>query len=169
MQFLIPNGAMQTTAAPTKVAVSTIKTMLQVLPLVPMKIVEWGCSFDGAAAATPGQVELIDTGAIAGTVTASVAADLTQYDAEAILFNSNATFFTLSTAGTGYTASVEGSITAVRNLAGPQQIASTNQFIEQFPLGYRPVVPGTAANKIMRIRMTFGTPTNAYCYVIVEF
>jgi hypothetical protein len=54
-------------------------------------------------------------------------------------------------------------------LAGPQQIASTNQFIEQFPLGYRPVVPGTAANKIMRIRMTFGTPTNAYCYVIVEF
>ncbi len=168
MQFLIPNGPMQTTAAFAKVAVSTIKTMLQVLPLVPMKIVEWGCSFDGSAAATPGAVELIETAAIAATVTASVAADLTQYDADAIQFNSNSTFFTLSTAGTGYTATIEGSVAAVRNLAAPQLIAPTNQFIEQFPLGYRPTVPGTASNKIARIRMTFGTTVNAFCYMIVE-
>jgi len=169
MQFLIGNGPMQTTTAFAKVATgATIKTMLQVLPLVPMRIVEWGCSFDASAAATPGQVELIDTGAVAGTVTASVAADLTQYDAEALLFNANATFFTLSTSGTGYTCTSEGTITAVRNLAGPQLIAPTNQFIEQFPLGYRPLVPGTTANKIMRIRMTFGTTVNTYCYVIVE-
>jgi hypothetical protein len=169
MQFLIANGAMQTTAAFVKVATgTTIKSMLQVLPLVPMRIVEWGWSGDASAAATPGQVELIDTGSVAATVTANVAADLTQYDAEALLFNANATFFTLSTTGTGFTASAEGTITAVRNLAGPQQIASTNQFIEQFPLGYRPVVPGTASNKIMRIRNTFGTSVNAYCYVIVE-
>jgi hypothetical protein len=169
MQFLIPNGPMQTTAAFAKVATgATIKTMLQVLPLVPMKIVEWGCSFDASAAATPGQVELIETAAIAATVTASVAADLTQYDADAIQFNANATFFTLSTTGTGYTASSEGSVAAVRNLAAPQLIAPTNQFIEQFPLGYRPTVPGTASNKIMRIRMTFGTTVNTFCYVIVE-
>lgn len=169
MQFEIANGPMQTTAAFAKVATGTsIKTMLQVLCLVPMRIVEWGWSGDASAAATPGQVELIDTGNIAATVTASVAADITQYDEAAMLFNSNSTFFTLSTSGTGYTASAEGSITAVRNLAGPQQIAGTNEFVQQFPLGYRPVVPGTSSNKIMRIRNTFGTSVNAYCYVIVE-
>jgi hypothetical protein len=161
---------MQTTAAAAKVATGTsIKTMQQVLPLVPMRIVEWGASFDASAAATPGQVELIDTGAIAATVTANVGADITQYDGEALLFNANTTFFTLSTSGTGFTSSAEGSITAVRNLAGPQQIAATNQFIEQFPLGYRPLLPGTSSNKIGRIRVTFGTTTNAYTYMICEF
>lgn len=170
MQFLLFNGAMQTTAAAAKVATgAAIKTMQQVLPLVPMRIAEWGCSFDASAAATPGQVELIDTGAIAATVTANVAADTTQYDGEALLFNANATFFTYSTSGTGFTASAEGTITAVRNLAGPQLIAPTNQFIEQFPLGYRPLLPGTSSNKIGRIRMTFGTTVNTSTYMIVEF
>ncbi len=167
MLFTIFNGAMQTTGAPTKVATGTSnKTMLQVKPAnVPLRIVEWGCSFDASAAATPGVVELIDTGTVAATVTASVTADITQVDAEAVHFNSNSTFFTLSTITTGYTATIEGSVAAVRNLAGPQLIAPTNQFIEQFPLGYRPYL--IVAN-YMRIRMTFGTTVNAFCYVTVE-
>ncbi len=167
MLFTIFNGAMQTTGAPTKVATGTSnKTMLQVKPAnVPLRIVEWGCSFDASAAATPGVVELIDTGTVAATVTASVTADITQVDAEAVHFNSNSTFFTLSTITTGYTATIEGSVAAVRNLGGPQLIAPTNQFIEQFPLGYRPYL--IVAN-YMRIRMTFGTTVNAFCYVLVE-
>jgi hypothetical protein len=166
MQFLIQNGPMQTTAAAQKVATgSAIKTMLQVKPAVPMRIVEWGCSFDGSAAATPGLVELIETGTIFATVTASAAVDITQYDAEALLANINTTYFTLATSGTGYTASAEGSITAVRNLAGTQEIAPTNQFIEQFPLGYRPFMQVANAT---RVRMTFGTTVNASCYLILE-
>lgn len=165
MQFLVPNGAANTTAALVKVATGTaIKTMLQVKPVVPMRVVEWGCSFDGSAAATPGQVELIEVD-VAATVTASVAADVTQYDAEAVQFNSNSTFFTLSTSGTGYTSSAEGSVTVTRNLAGPQMIAPTNQFVEQFPLGYRPYIQGA---KFGRIRVTFGTTVNMYCYMILE-
>lgn len=167
MLFTIFNGAMQTTSAPVKVATGTsLKTMLQVKPAgPPLRIVEWGCSFDGSAAATPGVIELIDTATVAATVTASVAADITQVDAEAAQFNANSTFFTLSTITTGYTATIEGSVAAVRNLAAPQLIAPTNQFIEQFPLGYRPYM--IAAN-YMRIRMTFGTTINAFCYVTVE-
>lgn len=166
MQFLFANGPMQTTAAFLKLATSNaIKTQLQIKPLTPMRIVEWGCSFDGSAAATPGAVELIETGTVFATVTAYVAADITQYDAEALLFNSNSTYFTLSTSASGYTASAEGSITAVRNLAAPQLIAPTNQFIEQFPLGYRPLCQSVNST---RIRMTFGTTVNTYCYVIVE-
>jgi len=168
MLFTIFNGAVNTTAAPVKVATGTsIKTMLQVkLANVPGRIVEWGVSFDGSAAATPGQVELIDTGTVNATVTATATADITQLDAEAVQANINTTFFTLSTTTTGYTATIEGSTTATRNLAGPQMIAPTNQFIEQFPLGYRPYLLVANYN---RIRVTFGTTVNMYCYVTVEF
>lgn len=167
MQYLIGNGPMQTTAAFAKVATgASIKTMLQVKTVVPARIVEWGCSFDASAAATPGQVELIETGSVFATVTASVANDITKYDGEALLFGDpTSAIFTVGTSATGYTSSAEGTITAVRNLAGPQLIAPTNQFIEQFPLGYRPLVQAAVS---MRIRMTFGTTVNAYCYVILE-
>lgn len=168
MQYLIGNGPMQTTAAFAKVATgNTIKTMLQVKGVIPFRIYEWGISFDGSAAATPGQVELIETGSVFGTVTATANADITQYDGEAKQFGDPTTaLITVGTSATGYTCTSEGTITAVRNLAGPQLIAPTNQFVEQFPLGYRPYVPAVTA---MRIRVTFGTTVNAYCYVIIEF
>ncbi len=172
MQYNIGNYASQTTAAPVKVTTGTsIKTMLQVAPVFPMRIVEWGCSFDGSTAATPGQVELIETGTVFATVTAHVTAGITRYDAEAVMYGDPATtLLTLGTGATGFTATVEGSITASRNLAGPQLIAPTNQFIEQFPLGYRPVVQSVnGTGYAMRVRVTFGTAVNMYCYVIVEF
>ncbi len=167
MLWTIANGPMQTTAGFAKVTTGTsIKTMLQVKTVVPMRIVEWGCSFDGSAAATPGIVELIETGTVFATVTASANADITEVDGEALLVGDPTTaFFSVGTSATGYTSTVEGSVTAVRNLAGPQLIAPTNQFIEQFPLGYRPLIQ---AAKSMRIRMTFGTAVNAYCYVTLE-
>ncbi len=167
MQYLIGNGPTQTTAGFVKVTTGTsVKTMLQVKTVVPARVVEWGVSFDGSAAATPGIVELIETGTVFGTVTASVLADLTLYDGEALLFGDPTTaLISVGTSATGYTCTSEGSITAVRNLAGPQLIAPTNQFIQQFPLGYRPLIQ---AAKAMRIRVTFGTAVNMYAYVILE-
>lgn len=166
VQYLIINGAMQTTAAPVKVTTGTaIKTMMQFAPLVPGKIIEWGCSFDGSAAATPGEVELIETN-VAATVTANVAADITAWNAEAINLNSPSTLMTLSTTGTGFTASAEGSITTVRNLDAAQLIAPTNQYIKQWPLGREPFFQ---ASKFYRVRMTFAAAVNAYCYMVVEF
>lgn len=170
MRFLIFNGAKNTTAAPVKVTTGTaIKTMLQIAPLVPMYVVEWGFSVDGSAAATPGEVELVETGAIAATVTATASADITAYDADALLWvaggGSMSSFFTLSTSGTGYTATVEGSTTVARNLAGPQLVAPTTELIEQFPLGDRPLLQ---SGDFTRIRCTFGAAVNAYCYVILS-
>lgn len=164
---MIGNGPQQTTAAFAVVTTGTsIKTMLQVKPgaTVPLKIVEWGISFDGSAAATPGKVELIETD-VAGTVTASVAADITKYDADAIASGDPTTaLIAVGTTSTGYTCTSEGSITAVRNLDAPQLIAPTNQFIKQFPLGREPIIQ---VGKFGRIRVTFGAAINAYCYVIV--
>jgi hypothetical protein len=163
--YLIGNGPMQTTAAFATVSTgNTIKTLLQVKPgsTQTIRIVEWGISFDGSAAATPGKVELIETD-VAATVTASAAADITKLDFDALSAGDPTTaIFAVGTTSTGYTSTSEGSITTVRNLDGPQLIAPTNQFIKQFPLGQEPVIqPG----KFARIRVTFGTAVNAYCYM----
>jgi hypothetical protein len=167
MIYLAYNGAMQTTAAPASITTSAaIKTLMQVKPLVACKIVEWGISFDGSSAATPGKVELIETD-VAATVTAYVANDLTKMDAEALQFGDpTSQLISVGTAASGFTASAEGTTTASRNLAGPQLIAPTNQFIQQFPLGAQPTIQ---ANKFGRIRVTFGSAINAYAYMVLSF
>jgi hypothetical protein len=168
MLYLIANGPMQTTAAFAPVATGTaIKTLLQIKPgaTVVAKIKEWGISFDGSAAATPGKVELIETD-VAATVTAHVAADITKLNESALLAGDPTTaLISVGTTSTGYTASGEGSITTIRNLAAPQLIAPTTQFIQQYPLGNEPTIQ---AGKFGRIRVTFGTSVNAYCYMIIE-
>lgn len=168
MRYLIGSGPMQTTAAFAVMATGTaIKTLLQVKAgaTVPLKIVEWGISFDGAAAAVPGKVELIETD-VAATVTASVTADITKLDADALAAGDPVTaMIPVGTTSTGYGASGEGTITAVRNLDGPQLIAPTNQWDKQFPLGERPIIQ---VSKFARIRVTFPVTVNAYAWMIVE-
>ena len=167
-RYLIANGPMQTTAAFATVTTGTaIKTLLQVKPgtTSTIKIVEWGISFDGSAAATPIKVELIETD-VAATVTASVANDITKYDGDALNAGDPTTSqIAVGTAATGYTSTAEGTITAVRNLDGPQLVAPTNQYVKQFPLGERPAIQ---PSKFARIRVTAGAAVNAYCYMIVE-
>lgn len=167
--YLIGNGAMQTTAAFVPVASgATIKTMLQVKlgATIRGRILEWGISFDGAAAATPGKVELIETGTVFATVTAHAAADITKVDGDALGAGDPTTaLFSVGTSAGGYTASAEGSITAVRNLDGPILLPPTAPFCKQFPLGQEPVIdPATS----MRIRLTFGATVNVYCYVKIQ-
>jgi hypothetical protein len=168
--YIIGNGPMQTTAAFASVSTgNTIKTMLQVKPGArqTLRILEWGISFNGSAAATPGSVELIETN-VAATVTASATADITRLDGDAITTGDPVTssaIFEVGTSATGYTATSEGSITTVRNLDGPQFIAPTNQYIKQFPLGQEPLIQPAS---FMRIRVTFGTAVNCYCYVKVQ-
>lgn len=167
--YLIGNGPMQTTAAFAVVASgATIKTMLQVklAATIQARILEWGISFDGAAAATPGKVELIETGTVFATVTASAASDITKIDGDALLAGDPTTaMISVGTSATGYTSSSEGSITVVRNLDGPILLPPTQPFCKQFPLGQEPVIQ--AANA-MRIRITFGATVNVYCYVKIQ-
>ena len=165
--YLIPNGPMQTTAAFAAVTTGTsIKTMLQVKPsaTIVAKIVEWGISFDGSAAATPGKIELIETD-VAATVTASVANDITKLDGNALSGGDPTTnLIQVGTSSTGYTSTAEGTITAVRNF-DIQYVAPTNQYVKQFPLGREPIIQ---VNKFARIRVTFAAAVNAYCYMVVD-
>lgn len=167
-RYLIGNGPMQTTASFAAVSTGTaIKTLLQLksgaTPII--KICEWGISFDGSAAATPGIVELIETD-VAATVTALVTADITKLNAEALLQGDPLTaLLAAATNASGYSASAEGTITAVRNLDAPQFIAGTNQFIKQFPLGQEPIIQN---GKFGRIRVKFGAAVNALAYMVIE-
>lgn len=166
-QYFIANGPMPTTASQVAVTTGTsIKTLLQVKAsaTATLKIVEWGVSFDGSAAATPIIVELMETD-VAATVTASAAADIMKYNAEALSGGDPTTnLIPVGTTSTGYTATSEGSITAVRQF-DVQFVAPTNQYVKQFPLGREPVIQ---ISKFARIRVKAGAAVNAYCYMIVE-
>lgn len=165
--YLIPNGPMPTTASQATVTTGTsIKTMLQVKASATktFRVIEWGISFDGSAAATPIKVELMEAD-VAATVTASAAADIIKLDGEALSGGDPTTnLFPVGTTSTGYTSTSEGSITTVR-MFDVQLIAPTSQYVKQFPLGYQPVVQ---VSKFLRIRLLAGAAVNAYCYVVVE-
>jgi hypothetical protein len=172
--YIVYNSAMATTAAPVKQPTGTaIRTMMQLKPGagVIIRPIAWGVSFDGSAAATPGQVELIETGAIGATSlsTAFAAADIQPYsdaNAPANTAGTGGLPLNLGTSASGFsTAAVtEGSIVATR-MCDLQLIAPANSWNVQFPLGREfECVPGN----FLRVRATFGTTVNMSCYVIFE-
>lgn len=165
--YLLQNGAVGTTAAPVVVTTGTaIKTLIQFKPsaTVIAKIVEWGISFDGSAAATPGKIELMESD-VAATVTAHAAADITKYDGDALAGGDPTTnLIQVGTTSTGYTSSSEGT-TTVSRMFDLQLLPPTGPYVKQFPLGREPVLQ---VGKFARIRVTFGTAINAYCYMIVS-
>jgi hypothetical protein len=152
---------MVTTAAPAKVATGTaIKTLLQLAAPSTRKlsVVGWGISFDGAALATPGVCELVQTD-VGATITQSVAADIQPYDDDSAPAS---LLLIATTAQTGFTGSAEGSTTATRTF-DTQLIDPANGYVAWFPETKRPKV---AVSKFLRVRVTFGVTTNALTYVI---
>lgn len=164
MQYLIANGPMPTTAAQAVVTTGTaIKTLLQIKTFNLVKIIAWGISFDGSAAAAGIKCELCDTGTVFGTVTASADADVAKLGGSDQAVASVAGL-TLSTSGTGYTCTSEGSITAIK-MFDVQLIQPTNQYVREFSLGREPVVIiGNGA----RIRVTAAAAVNAYAWMILD-
>lgn len=164
-QYKAFNGPMPTTAAQLGVTTGTaIKTMLQLLTpsTQRIKIVAWGVSGNGAAAAAGPQWELCSTGSVAATVTAHVAAGVVPQNAEA---EGLASQLTLSTSGTGYTSSAEGTITAVK-MYDTVFLQPTGAYVYQFPLGLEPQIP---ISTIVRIRVTAPVAvTSAVCWICWE-
>jgi hypothetical protein len=163
-RYRIYNGVMPTTAKFAAVTTGTaIKTLLQLKPFNQCKIVAWGISFDGSAAATPIACELLETGTVFGTVTTLADADCMKLEG-ADQAAASVAGLTMGTAATGYTCTSEGSITTVR-LFDAQLVAPTNQYVYQFPLGQEPVlVIGNAC----RVRVHAGTAVNAICWIEVQ-
>jgi len=167
--YLVHNSAMVTTAAPVKQPTGTaIRTMMQLAPGVTIRIVEWGFSLDSYA--TPGEVELVDTGTVfcTGMSAAYAVADVQPHDDPNAPANTSGSTGVPLNLGTGLSAfatgaGTEGTVTAAKmkdlclNPVGP--------YCKQWPLGREPeVVSGDA----LRVRMTFATSVNAYIYAIFE-
>lgn len=168
LRYFVANSAVQTTAAPVKQPTGTaIRTMMQLKAgQAGLLIAAWGCSFDGSAAATPGQVELFECTVAATMSTAYANADIQPWDDSNIANASNVPIDTTSTSTSGFaTAAVtEGTVTTVRSFDN-QMVAPTNQYVQQFPLGREPhLIKGN----FLRVRMTFGASVNAYIWVLLE-
>lgn len=156
------NGPAPTTAAQQKVTTGTaIKTMLQIATpsTRQIQLISWGFTLD-AVPASAGQVELIQTD-VAATVTAHVASGVQQLDP-----NAPASLMTLSTSGTGYTATAEGTTTATRTFDA-QLIPATAGALDmnyayQFMPDERPII---AISKFLRVRATFGAAVNMSTWV----
>ena len=166
--YAIYNSPSPTTAKRVAVTTGTaIKTLLQVKSSTtkPMKVVEWGISFSGSAAATGIPTSLIETGTVFATVTAHVTAGIVRFDAEAVSGGDPVTdLIPVGTSATGYTSTAEGSITTTRNF-DHQLIQPTGQYVKQFPLGREPYI---AVASSLRIRTHAAAAVDAVCYVIVE-
>lgn len=179
--YLVANGVRSGSSPVTKVATGTsLKTLLQIVPdptklrgsgqsgvggMRAFKIKEWGISFDGNAAATPIQVELIETNGYA-TVSPFSIDDFIRFDN----YYSPDPPVVVGASASGYNASAEGTIYGTR-LLDLQLIAPTNQYVKQFPLGQEPVVTvwyGSGNYTALRIRVLAGASVNAYCYVLFE-
>lgn len=165
-RFRIHNGATPTTAKFVAVTTGTaIKTLLQLKPFNRLKVVAWGISFDGSAAATPIPCELIETTTVNATVTALADADIAKLDGVSDQTAASVAGLTLATSGTGYTSSAEGSITGTTRLFDAELVAPTNQYIYQFPLGQEPIIP---AGNILRIRTHAAAAVNAICWIEID-
>jgi len=175
--YMIINSAQGTnapTAAPVKQPTGTaIRTMLQVAPATGyrMKVFEWGFSFDASAAGVPGELELLDTGTVFATLTTALGVnDIMPYDSDSVANTAGSAGLpcNLSTATTAFAsaAGTEGSVVTPVRYGDIQQVAPTNQYLKQVPLGREWYVPG---GHCMRIRATFAASVNMYCYVMVEF
>lgn len=169
--YFVANGPMPTTAAQAVVTTGTaIKTLLQIKlggsTNQVGKIVEWGISFDGYAAAQPIKCELLSTDGVKATITEFVAADIINLgDPNAGAVTDDFPLaFTAAGDESGYTATAEGSITSTR-MFDVQLVAPTNQYVKQFPLGREPCFK---ASEFVRVRVTATAAVNAYCYIIFE-
>lgn len=151
------NGASPTTAPLVKVATGTsTMTMLQIstTSAKQIKVVEWGASFDGAAAATPVQCELFYTSVAATSMNAGFIAVFDDPNAPAAA--ETATYWKSGQA--------EGSITSLV-YGDLQQIAPSASYLKQWPLGREFAVP---VSSYLRIRLTAGSSVNAYAYINYE-
>ena len=165
MLLKIFNGPAPTTAVQAAVTTGTaIKTLLQVKNFNAMKVVAWGISFDGAAAAAGVQCELLTTGTVFATVTAHADADITRWAGSGTDTVPSVAGLTLGTSATGYTASAEGSITAT-DVLDCQIVQPTGQYVYEFSLGREPKI---TVGDALRIRVDAVAAVNAVCWVLVD-
>lgn len=162
--FVAYNSALSTTTgiAAGQAMDTTARVTLQLgIPSAgQIRLVEWGISFDGSAAATPALVELAST-ATATTLTAHSTTTVKPL----LDPNAAASRMTMSTTTTAYGAVAIASNTTLR-MADRQYIAPTNQYVKMWPLGLAPMFGATGAAEYVQVRVKASAAVNAIAYVV---
>lgn len=163
--YLAGNWSQPGAAPPVKQPTGvTTKTMLQLAPVATngLYIVEWGISFDSAAAATPVSVGLFGTTVAATMPVALAAPDVNRWNSPL----SNETIplqYGVALSGYATAAVVTEGVVANYRALDPQLLSPTAPYVKQFPLGREPEV---ALGTFIRVRVTAAATVNVLCYVI---
>lgn len=145
-------GTSYATGAKVAIQLSTPSTLQ-------LKVVEYGISFNGSAAATPSTVTLAHAGAASTVSTGHTASTIV-----AVGDNSKTSGLTMGTGNSGYG---NGAITTntTTKMFDAQFIAPTTQFVKQWPLGREPVLPASA---FLQLRINTSATVSALAYILFE-
>lgn len=124
-----------------------------------IRVVEWGVSFNGSAAATPGVCELVQNG------TASTCSSA--HSTTTIQPIGDSTAGCRLTMGTTTSGFGNGAITSATpdKYFDAQFVAPTSQYLKQWPLGREPVIP---VSKYLQLRINTGSTLTALAYIVFE-
>jgi hypothetical protein len=158
--FWVQNCAIQTTAAPVKVATGTsVKTLLQIgVPsTIAIRVVEWGISLDTPASASIVSAELFACTGAASTGTSITPSTYNDLGAVASQCAGGAAL-------TCFGPTAEGTVAATRPF-DLQLLTPPCTYVKQWPLGRE---PQTNVSTFVRVRVTASVTCNSYSYVIWE-
>ncbi|MGW2206768.1 hypothetical protein [Streptomyces sp. NPDC001774] len=164
--FIAYNSALSaTTAIAAGTSYSTgakVGLQLQVPDNGKIKLVEWGISMDGSAAATPALCEVATTDTATTSMTAHSATTIESLD----LYGVDSRL-TMGTGGTAYGAVAITSNTTLRPL-DRQYVAPTSQYVKMWPLGREPVIGSGSAENFLQFRINTTATVNAIIYAVWE-
>ena len=129
-----------------------------------IKLVEWGISMDGSAAATPALLEVATTDAPTTGLTQHSTTTIKSLDAPAGLPLSR---LTMGTSSTGYGAVAITTNTTLRQI-DRQYVAPTSQYIKMWPLGREPAIGNGTAENFLQFRINTTATVNAIIYAVWE-
>jgi hypothetical protein len=157
------------TAAPFEpsvvaLAAATSKTVLQVATpsTTDIRVLGWGVSFNGAAAAQPGWAQLVDTGAVGATGLTSMTPDIwgNAYQPASLCVGGTGATGT----GAGVTPT-EGTITAVREL-DVQEVYPQSGYAVWFPDSSGGNQPKVGVSSFLRIKCNFPAAVSVLPWIV---
>ncbi|MEV5596011.1 hypothetical protein [Streptomyces sp. NPDC052496] len=153
-------GATTATMAGTSYAAgSKVAVQLATPSSLQIRIVEWGVSFNGSAAGTPGVCELVQNGTAS---TCSSAHSTTTV--QSIGDSTTGSRLTMGTTTSGYGNGAVASAT-VDKVFDVQFVGPTSQYVKMWPLGREPVV---VPSKFCQLRINTAATLTALAYVVFE-
>jgi hypothetical protein len=129
-----------------------------------IRLVEWGVSFNGSAAATPALLEVASTDTASTVSTAHTTTTVKSLDAPS---GNPASRLTMGTGSTGFGNGTITSNTTLRPL-DRQYVAPTNQYVKMWPLGREPEIGTAAAENFLQFRINTSATVTAILYAVWE-